>query len=405
HFNLFFTLRVEFIMVALDMIVSLILFVLVLRSDSPLARYFVIGSGAVIIVGFSLAICGYFFNWRYVYQGFLTTIVIEIVCFSLGLGDRFRQSERQKVAAEREQRRTQEALNEKLAKLNTAYERFVPHEFLRSIGHNSILDVKLGDGVEREVTVFFSDIRSYTRIAEQMSPQENFQFLNAYLGRVGPIIQTHRGFVNQYYGDGIMALFLKSPEDALQAAIGIHRVLGYYNAEREAKGRQPIEIGIGIHRGPLMMGIIGDALRMDSGVVSDTVNTAARMEGLTKFFACRTLVSEATLKTLAQARSFGQRYLGKVQVKGRQEVLGIYDLFDSDPEEVRKQKLAIKADFEEGLAFYFDRNFAKAAHCFDRVLEIYPDDVPAQRYHAYTLKNLVEGVPPGWTGVEMMMHK
>ena len=110
-----------------------------------------------------------------------------------------------------------------LFKINTAYGRFVPHEFLKALGRESIIDVRLGDQVQGEVTVFFSDIRSYSSLSELMTPEQNFNFLNAYLHRVGPIIKKHNGFVNQFLGDGIMALFRHSAEDALKASIAIQR--------------------------------------------------------------------------------------------------------------------------------------------------------------------------------------
>ncbi|MEO0473287.1 MAG: ATP-binding protein, partial [Bacteroidota bacterium] len=138
-----------------------------------------------------------------------------------------------------------------LLRINSATGRFVPYEFLRILGHESILDVQLGDQVEQKVTVFFSDIRDYTTLSEQMSPKENFNFLNAYLGRVGPIIKKQGGFVNQYYGDGIMALFPQSTEDAVDAALDIQRSIQTYNQERDKKGRLPIRLGIGLHSGPV----------------------------------------------------------------------------------------------------------------------------------------------------------
>ena len=138
----------------------------------------------------------------------LPALTLEILVFSLGLGYKIRRQQRDKPVAER-------SLNQELTKINTAFGRFVPHEFIQSLGHESVIQVKLGDQVEKTVTVLFSDIRDYTSLAEDMSPAENFRFLNGYLGRMGPIIQQHGGFVNQYYGDGIMALFLNEAEDAL----------------------------------------------------------------------------------------------------------------------------------------------------------------------------------------------
>ena len=174
----------------------------------------------------------------------------------------------------------------RLANINAAYGRFVPHQFLQALGHESILDVRIGDQIERIISVLFTDIRSYTTLAEEMTPADNFQFINSYLGKMAPVIKTHKGMINQFLGDGIMALFPDSPADSIWAAIGMQKVLIRYNEDRVKRGWRPIRVGMGIHTGPLIMGIIGDRERMEAGIIADTVNTAARLEGLTKLLSC-----------------------------------------------------------------------------------------------------------------------
>ncbi|MEM7371597.1 MAG: response regulator [Bacteroidota bacterium] len=212
-----------------------------------------------------------------------------------------------------------------LHKINTVTNRFVPTAFIRSLGKETLTEVHLGDQVEKNVTVFFSDIRNYTGLAEQMTPEENFRFVNAYAGRMGPIIRQHKGFVNQYLGDGIMAIFEHTPDDALRAAIEMQNKLKEYNLERKAQARAPIAVGMGMHTGSLVMGIIGDDFRTDAATISDTVNTASRMEGLTKQFGARILLSESSYQTLTDPSLFDIRALGNVQVKGRQEAVGVYE--------------------------------------------------------------------------------
>jgi two-component system sensor histidine kinase ChiS len=292
-----------------------------------------------------------------------------------------------------------------LLKINAPYGRFVPHEFLQALGHDSILDVRLGDQVQKDVTVFFSDIRSYTSLSEAMTPQENFSFMNAYLGRVGPIIQENRGFVNQYYGDGVMALFLNRPEDAISAGVGMHRAVRNYNEHRKTLGRKPIKIGIGLHNGPLMLGIIGDAVRMEAGVVSDTVNTAARMEGLTKYFSSDLIVSDETVHKLQNPEMFRYRFLGKVLVKGKHRPVDIYDFYDGDLHETGDLKEATRLDFEAGTQAYFSRDFRLAIQAFERVISIFPEDMAAQNYLTKARHHVQNPVAEGWTGVEEMHQK
>ena len=119
-------------------------------------------------------------------------------------------------------------LADKINLLNRQMARFVPHEFLDFLGHDSILDVRLGDQVQREMTVLFSDIRSFTTLSERMSPKENFDFINRYLQRVGPEIRLHHGFIDKYIGDAVMALYdeLAPIQAQPRAAITVSMRLG-----------------------------------------------------------------------------------------------------------------------------------------------------------------------------------
>ncbi len=292
-----------------------------------------------------------------------------------------------------------------LVHINAAYGRFVPHEFLRSLGKESIMEVQLGDQVEKEVTVLFADIRAYTSLAETMKPEDNFNFLNGYLGRLGPIIKRHHGIVNQYYGDGIMALFQRKPSDAIAAAIDIHQKLLAYNQERIAKGRKPIRTGVGLHTGPLMLGIIGDEERMDAAVVSDTVNTAARMEGLNKVYGANIIASEPTLAALEDPDGAHFRFLAMVKVKGKKDTLTVYEFFaGDDPEEADLKKQTL-GHYERGIDAYFKREFARASDYFKMVLTLNPKDRIAKHYLLNCTKYMIQGVSPSWNGVEEMTKK
>ena len=176
-------------------------------------------------------------------------------------------------------------------------------------------EVRLGDQIQQEVTVFFSDIRDYTSLAEEMTPEENFRFVNAYAGRMGPVIQKHNGFVNQYLGDGIMAIFQQEPEGALKASIEMQTQIRFYNEERIKQKRRPLQIGMGLHTGSLIMGIIGDQYRTDAATISDSVNIASRMEGLTKYFGTDIIISQQVVDQLPKGNTFHLRYLGLVKVK------------------------------------------------------------------------------------------
>lgn len=283
--------------------------------------------------------------------------------------------------------------------------RFVPNEFLHSLNRERITEVALGDHTELNVTVLFTDIRDYTGLAETMTPQENFKFVNAFHGRMGPIIKQNSGFINQYLGDAIMAIFPEGPEGALSAAIGMQHSLIEYNEHRLADGRQPIRIGAGLHSGPLIMGIIGDRNRMDAATIADTVNTASRIESLSKHYGTSILLSEDSVGQLKEKENFHLRYLGKVQVKGKKEPVGLYECFDGDNMESVRQKAKTLPDFEAGLDQFFSKNFAEASATFNRILKSNATDQPARIFMTKAGKNQIEGVPDDWTGVEVMTFK
>ncbi|MBM4287826.1 MAG: adenylate/guanylate cyclase domain-containing response regulator [Deltaproteobacteria bacterium] len=287
-----------------------------------------------------------------------------------------------------------------LAALNAIYERFVPKEFLSLLGKSSILEVKLGDQIRQEITVMFADVRSWTTLSENMTPQDNFNFINAYLKRVSPMIKEHHGFIDKYLGDGVMALFPRSADDAVQAAVAMHQAVAAYNQEREQDGFQPIGIGVGLHIGDLMLGVIGSQDRMQGTVVADAVNTASRIEGLTKRYGSSTTISEEVMARIENPERYHYRFVDKVLVKGKDTPITVFEIFDGDPETVVKLKKETKGSFEEGLGLYYERKFAEASVRFNQVLEKNPEDKAALIYLKRCASYMVQGVPADWTGVE-----
>jgi|SRR5690242_4362368 len=283
--------------------------------------------------------------------------------------------------------------------------KFVPFEFIGSLGHKVITDVKLGDQVEKVVTVLFTDIRDYTTLSEQMTPEENFQFVSSYNKRMGPIIRRHNGFINQYLGDAIMALFPDDAEQALASAIEMQRDVREFNKLQLNSNRNTIRMGIGMHTGPLIMGITGDMNRLDATTISDAVNTASRIESLTKYYKANILISDATLRQIAHPEMFHLRYLGKVQVKGKQTSIGIHECFSSDTEEQVNKKEKTLSLFNEGMNYYLNKSFQNAVKVFESVINNNPSDRTAQFFLENAAKYLQNGVPDHWSGVVEMASK
>jgi class 3 adenylate cyclase len=209
--------------------------------------------------------------------------------------------------------------------INQSLERFIPREVLGFLNKTTITEIGLGDYAELQMTVFFLDIRDFTALSETMTPQQNFRFINSFLKLFGPVIRQHNGFVDKYLGDGLMALFPGAPDDAVRAALNMRDKLQAYNTGRLNGGYNAIRFGIGIHSGPLMLGTIGENRRMDSTVISDTVNAASRLEGLTKKYACDILVSGATVGALKdKGADLAFEFVANETVKGKTKAIDVY---------------------------------------------------------------------------------
>jgi two-component system sensor histidine kinase ChiS len=278
-----------------------------------------------------------------------------------------------------------------LAQINNAYARFVPREFLDQLGQDSILNVRLGDQIQKEMTVMFADIRSFTTLSENLTPEENFRFVNTLLSGLGPIIRKHHGFIDKFLGDGVMALFSESPDDAVNAAIEMQRNLHEFNQTRPKNAH--VRIGIGIHTGILMLGTVGESRRMEGTVISDVVNVASRLETLTKVFGSGIIVSEATLDKLTA--TYPQRSLGIVRVKGKRQAVSIYEIFGGlDP--LDDLKIQTRGLLDEALRQYQRSVLNLALDGFGKVLTINPDDQVAKVYAERVAQLQRDGKATSW---------
>ncbi len=298
-------------------------------------------------------------------------------------------TERKQAEAERQHlieklTQTKESLEKSLDiefQLTDAYGRFVPHEFLFFLGYESIIDVNLGDHVSQQMSVMFADIRDFTTISERMNPEDNFKFINAYLSRMEPCIIENKGFVDKYIGDAIMALF-NNANEAINGGIAMLKALKDYNDSRQKLGFEPIKIGIGINTGTLMLGTVGGNNHMTSTVISDAVNLASRLEGLTKEYGVPLLISHHTFEDLANPQNYHIRMIDQVQVKGKSELVTVYEVFDADETEILDKKLQTLPKYEEAMFLYQQKSFRQAALLFQECLLLHPSDEVAKIYLA-----------------------
>ena len=279
-----------------------------------------------------------------------------------------------------------------LASTNAAISRFVPQEFLQALGHHDVTTARLGDATVRDVTVLFADIRNFTSLSERMSPEDTFRFLNDCLSRLGPHVRAQSGFVDKYIGDAIMALFPGSPADAVRAALAMQREVRAKHASVDET--MSIGIGVGIHTGRVMMGTIGEAQRFEATVISDAVNTTARLETLTKQLGCTVLVSAEVAAHLLPEERQETRVLGTFALKGKSHAIELVEVFANDDEPLRRAKVESRERFTEALALYKHDDLASALAVLDDLVEATPNDGPVCWWRNLVLRELAPNAVP-----------
>jgi adenylate cyclase len=267
-------------------------------------------------------------------------------------------------------------------------------------------ELELG-GKEQKVTVMFSDVRSFTAIAEALGPRETVSLLNEYFTEMVDVIFQHGGILDKYMGDGIMALFgapLVGPNDADNAvavADAMMQRLVSLNVRRVAAGHAALEIGIGFSTGATVVGNIGSVRRLDYTVIGDTVNLASRLEGATKQYGAKILLSEMTVRELKKPATL--RELDLIRVKGKDRPVAVYESLG-----YRAHEPALPALLElhaAGIGAYRERDWTAAGRAFEAALELYPNDGPAAVYRERC--KLLKKTPPAkdWDGVWNLTEK
>lgn len=268
-------------------------------------------------------------------------------------------------------------------------------------------------GQKKQVSVLFSDIRSYTTLTEGMDPEDVVEMLNEYFESMVDAVFKYKGTLDKYIGDAIMAVFgspleLKDHEwSAVQTAMEMGYRLDEFNKHRAAEGKKTLKIGIGLHSDEVVSGNIGSSKRMELTSIGDGVNLASRLEGTSKMYGCVIVISEKTYEA-CKARIW-VRELDFITVKGKTEPVRIYELVgikegplakELDP----KQQELIDA-YHQGRKYYLDSEFELAMAEFAKVQEIDPNNKAANLHTDRCLHFLQEPPPDNWDGVWRLTEK
>ncbi|NPV00486.1 MAG: adenylate/guanylate cyclase domain-containing protein [Brevinematales bacterium] len=264
-------------------------------------------------------------------------------------------------------------------------------------------------GKNQEVTILFSDIRSFTSISESMPAEEVVTLLNGYLSIMTDIIFTNNGTIDKFIGDAIMTTFgapIKNDDDAFRAiktAISMIRGLKEFN-KNQTQLKNPLKVGIGIHTGEVIVGNIGSDRRLDYTVIGDNVNLSSRIEGLTKYYKCPILISESTYNQLHgenMSDVFFLREVDHVVVKGKTTGIRIFEVMCFDDDDERQAKKTIKEEFEKGLKLYQGLRFQEAIGQFKKLPEDELSELYVRRCEHY-IKNPPEA---SWNGTHVLETK
>jgi class 3 adenylate cyclase/HAMP domain-containing protein len=287
-------------------------------------------------------------------------------------------------------------------KIRNIFQKYVPKEVIDRFFESP--DSMLV-GENRVLSVLFSDIRSFTTISEGMAPDDLVDSLNRYFNVMVDIIMARKGIVDKYIGDAIMAFFgapVKHDDDALQsvkAGLEMDAGLADFNARQKAAGKPQWQIGVGINFGEVTVGNIGNEKKMDYTVIGDMVNLASRLEGLTKYYHQRIIISETLHDKVKD--SVPCRLLDYVAVKGKKEHVRIYSAKLALGPKEREAWDLHNAAMEE----YYGRRFGMAARKFEDVGRMLPNDFASKLLRDRCM--LYEKEPPAkdWDGVEVMKSK
>src|ERR1039457_6717431 len=262
-------------------------------------------------------------------------------------------------------------------------------------------------GEVRDLTVMFSDIRDFTTLSEGLTPDDLVLLLNEYLGEMTEVIFQNLGTLDKYIGDAIMAFWgspypqqdhaLSACRCALEMIAGLERL----NRKWAEQGRRQISIGIGLNSGPVNVGNMGSDKRLAWTVMGDNVNLASRLEGMTKQYRSRVIISESTYGQVS--RQFVAREVDKIRVKGKKQPVTIYELLA--PLSQRGKYEALLTAYNTALACYRTRNWRVAAEKFGPILATHPYDGPTQVLLQRCLEFMEEPPAADWDGVHEMKSK
>ena len=294
-------------------------------------------------------------------------------------------------------------------RIRQIFQKYVPKSVIESF-FASPEKMLIGDN--RNISILFSDIRSFTTISEGMAPDDMVNSLNSYFSGQVDIIYNRKGVVDKYIGDAIMAFWGapgRNDDDALQSVLaGLDMIdtVAVFNEKQRSLGKPEFRIGVGLNFGKVTVGNIGSEHKMDYTVIGDSVNLASRMEDLTKTYGYELLISEYVYlevrrTNIPEAERLHFRLLDTVMVKGKTKSVKVYTVKRAlTPAEASAWPVHNKA-----MELYYRRDFREAAGKFREVFRLLGKDINAERMYRRCAEYITSPPPADWDGVKVMQRK
>jgi len=256
-------------------------------------------------------------------------------------------------------------------------------------------------GEKRVITAFFSDVQDFTSISEKLTPAELVELLNEFLTEMTDIILAHEGTVDKFEGDAIIAFFgapnplVNQAEVACNSCIEMQKRLAQLRAKWQTEGKPELKMRIGMCTGPAVVGNMGSKTRMDYTMMGDTVNTAARLEGVNKAYGIYTLVSDSTFNKVGDG--IVGREIDSINVVGKAEPVTVCEII-GHPEDLNGHWRETLEFYAQGLSAYRKRDWNRALILFSQALKIMPDDGPSKTMLDRCTELKVNPPPKDWNG-------
>jgi class 3 adenylate cyclase len=270
------------------------------------------------------------------------------------------------------------SLEKTILETKNVFERFVPRAYLRRIASQGLESIRLGEADQQWVTILCCDIRGFTALSERFEPTHIIAFVNRLYERITRVVDEQGGVVDKFLGDGVLCIFEgdDSVERAVACGVNMLTAVNSFNAEEDRLIDQAVQIGIGLHTGPVVLGTIGAPDRMDSTVLGLAVNLAKLLEEITKLLGVDMLITDQVANQLSKEHGYQLRKLGKASIKGCSEPVGLVEVYDHNPPEIRDLKNRTGPLIGKGIELFETGDLDGALSNFEKAQTIYPKDPP-----------------------------